>query len=133
MNKIYLYKPNSFWGRVITFVTRSPYSHTAVEINGIVYDSSETRGTFAQSDIIPQTREHDVFVFDGDLTVWLWTMKGKKYDWQGVWGYIFGINNKNKFYCFETSYSALMFLEIAKAPMPYKVNGNTVKRVLSYG
>ena len=114
MNKVYLYKPKSFIGYLITWVTKAPYSHAAIEIDNILYDSSETRGNFGKSEIINKNRKFICYEVEGDLSVWLESMKGKKYDWSGVIGWIFNVNDRDRFYCFEAVYDALAYLGLTE-------------------
>lgn len=127
--KVYLFFPISWVGLIICLVTKSRFSHAAVEIDGVLYDSSETRAKFGKSEVDLRSRPHVVFEFEGDMTEWLASMEGKRYDWKGVMGWIFNKQDKNKFYCFETVWSALEHLKIV-GPQPDKVSGKTIYQAL---
>lgn len=111
MNKIYLFKPVSILGRIISFITRSKYSHAAIEIEGTLYDSSEQRGYFSYSNIDTNKRQHIYYDIDGDLTDWVRDMHFTPYDWVGIFGWLFAADDKKKFYCFEAVYSAMKHLD----------------------
>lgn len=117
-NIVYLVKPSSFKGWVISLVTKTPYSHAVIEIGGICYDASESRGNFDVSDIDLSKRKYTAFVVEGDLSEWLSHNYGRGYDWRGVLGWIFDRKgDPDKFYCFEAVRDALMFLGISKAKL----------------
>lgn len=130
MNKLYLFKPASIIGRIITLVTGTKYSHSAVEFKGVMYDTSESRATFGQSDIDLSKRKYVVYDFHGDLTLWKIEMSGKKYDWKGVFGWIFGAEDKHKFYCFESSWAALHRTHHAYGNIPKKLTGEDLEKVM---
>lgn len=132
MNRVLLFKPSTFSGRVICWVTNSDFSHAAVEVDGVLYDSSESRGTFGVSSIDPSVREHIAYEFTGDLSSWVHSMKGKEYDWRGVIGWIFSRNDRKKFYCFETAWSALVHSEVIFTPQPDRVSGTHIVNALKY-
>lgn len=130
-NKIYLFKPRGILGEIITLVTRCEYSHSAVEVDGVLYDASETRGEFGRSDPdifsgswFRPRRKYVVVEFSGDMSPWLDFMAGAQYDWKGVLGWIFRANDITKFYCFEATWAALKFAGITKTEtMPDRLSG----------
>ncbi len=128
--KIYLFYPSSLKGYFICLVTLSRFSHAAVEVRGVLYDSSESRGYFGESQIDTSTRRYEVWELEGSLIRWRVSMRGKKYDWKGVIGWIFGAGSKNKFYCFETAWSALAVLGHVPEEIPNRVSGKTIRRIL---
>lgn len=130
MNKLYLFYPDSLLGKIITFITKCPYSHSAVEVDGVLYDSSESRGDFNISHINPSDREHKVYEFEGDLSEWVLFMSNSVYDWKGVIGWLFNWNTVNKFYCFEASWMALHFAGIVEGQQPSKLSGCALERLV---
>jgi len=133
MIQIYLIEPNSFIGYLITFITGSKYSHAAIAINGILYDSSEKRGDFNVSDVHLNKRKYVCYELKGNLSEWLAMNIGREYDWVGVIGWLFKANDKTKFYCFEAIYSALMYLNIVKETKK-SLSGDDLKDILEkYG
>lgn len=128
---IRLYTPRSIWGELICLFTNSRFSHATIEINGVMYDSSEKRGSFDVSLIDNKTREYTQYtIWCKDLSPWVKSMEGKKYDWVGVFGWIFGCNDRSKFYCFETIYSALVYAGLTE-PTDKPVSANTIISVLA--
>lgn len=130
MHKIYLFKPVSLFGRIISFVTRSPYSHSAVEIDGVIYDSSEKRGSFGIANINLSDRFHIEFEVEGDLSGWLKRMEGTQYDWVGIFGWFFKFNDYTRFYCFEATYEALVEINVTERKVLPRIDGNTIKAIL---
>ena len=122
-NKIYLFYPVTIMGRIITFVTRSRFSHAAVEYNGVLYDSSETRGDFGVSSVDLSMRKYKCFEVDGDLKSWYNRMYGTKYDWKGIVGWVFGFHSKSRFYCFEAAWDAMYDIGLVKEQHPDRVSG----------
>jgi len=122
-----LYKPNSIIGLIICIITGSKYSHSAVLINGELWDSSESRGYFGKNTNLGN-REYISFEFKGNLTLWLLKMKEVEYDWLGVVGWLFKANDKSKFYCFEASLSALRYCGITNIN-PNRVTADTLINV----
>lgn len=124
-NRIYLFE----WSRksvmswVILLATGCPYAHAAVEVDGVLYDASETRGTFDRADRARFIgRQCLVCEVDGDLSGWLQAMDGKRYDYRGVLGWLVcrwwrrGCGAKQQFYCFESANEALRFLKRKHVP-----------------
>lgn len=124
MNKLYLFYPDGAVGRLIKHVTGSPFSHAAIEYNGVIYDASEERGDFNVSHIKPETRKHIVIEFAGDLSGWLARMTGKKYDWPGVLGWVFAANSKKRVYCFEAAWQALKDAGVVSGVQPRRLSGS---------
>lgn len=117
-NTLYLFYPNSLIGWIICLITRTPYAHTAISVNGVLWDSSESRGDFNRSTIDLSKRKHVAIRFKGDLTGWLEKMQGTKYDWLGVFGWLFRWNTPNKYFCFEASWEALNIAGLVSSAMP---------------
>ncbi len=117
-NILYLFYPNSVIGWIICLITRTPYAHTAISVGGVLWDSSESRGDFNRSEIDLSKRKHVAVPFAGDLSVWLKVMQGTKYDWLGVFGWVFKWNMPNKYFCFEASWEALKLVGIVSGVMP---------------
>ena len=118
----YLFEPNGILGYLITIVTGCKYSHSAVGIlyddgSEDIYDASEKRGDFAREDDLDYlfkgfckpTRKYVYYDFEGDATPVIESLEGKKYDWKGVFGWLFKSQDKSKFYCFEVNWLALEF------------------------
>lgn len=114
--KFYFFKPEGWMGKIICRVTKSEYCHVAIEINGKMYDSSENRGNFAEiSRSILEEREWIGYEIttQQNMEQWVDHMMGTKYDWRGVIGWVFNLNDKTKFYCFEAGWNALKWAKLA--------------------
>ena len=99
---------------IILIATGCPLSHAAIEVNGVWYDASETRGTFDKANLQQLwKRPCQICEFDGDLSDWLRQMRGKHYDYHGVIGWLLcrwknkACGDSNRFYCFEAANGAL--------------------------
>lgn len=130
-NKLYLFYPVSIIGFIISLVTRSPFSHAAIEYNGVLYDSSESRGSFGVSDFDPSKRPHVVFRFYGNLQPWLDHMTGRKYDWKGVLLWVIKRNHRDKFYCFEAAWAALKVAGVVEGDQPKRLSGSDLMLVMN--
>lgn len=136
-NTLYLFGPQGITGLIITQVTGCPWSHSAIETGGVIYDSSETRGNFgvASKNIFRKTwlgkRKYVVYEFQGDLSEWIRDMSGTKYDWRGVLGWLFGLNCHKRFYCFEASWWALRHVGILPTqPQPDRISGCDLEYIM---
>lgn len=123
-NKLYLFYPATLIGWLISLVTRSPFCHAAIEVDGVLYDSSENRATFGVSTIDPSKRRHISLTFGGDLGGWLRYMQGKEYDWAGVLGWLFRADSKRRFYCFEAAWMALRHVGVVRGGLPTQLSGS---------
>jgi len=134
-NKLILLEPDSFLGLIISWITGCKYSHSIVEIDGIMYDSSETRGKFGITDrkvmydVVHGRRKNVVYTVPGDLYPWIAEMSGTRYDWKGVLGWLFKLNNHKKFYCFEASWKALLIAGIVEHT-PNQISGCDLEKVM---
>lgn len=103
---------------LIKFATGCQYTHAAIKINGTWYHSSEKLGCFGElADKEFDDRHATIFEIDADLSDWLESMKGKRYGWRGIFGwvlYFLQIKTKNikghhkHFYCFMAVLDALV-------------------------
>ena len=114
---LFEWTPRSPMAWVILFGTGCIFSHVAIEVNGVWYDASETRGTFAEADVISLAgRPCQLAEIRGDASLWLKRMHGKHYDYRGVAGWIAcrlfnaGCGSNHRFYCFEAANDLLKSL-----------------------
>lgn len=107
--KIHFCKSNDIGGWLIRFLTFSNWNHVAIEINGLVWDSTGRKGVkvwtvetfFKQYEKI-ETRS----VFNKNEYAaqdFLRQQLGKEYDWTALIAFPFreDWNNKNKWFCSE--------------------------------
>ncbi len=132
---ILLFKPVSFFGHLISFITNSEYSHTAIYYKNKLYDSSESRGDFSISDVNINKRPYISFsIGQHDIQDWLNGMLGKKYDYVGIFGWVFNIHNNKEFYCFESVYELLHDLEIERRTStrrPKRLSANHILKIIN--
>jgi len=109
--KIALFSPNftSIISMLIAALTKAPYSHAAIFVDGTWYDADESRGYFSITSPSNWKGRHvtiwefEVYKPDADrfLNYWL----GNMYDYRGVLGYLFRKKgNDQNLYCFEAAY-----------------------------
>jgi len=117
MNKIALFTvtPRSLTALLIAAVTRCPFSHAAICVNGTWWHASEKHGGFSKMQTADYLERHcTVLSFDGDLNEWVKSMDGKAYDWHGIAGWVkrvLGMKynaDDHKFYCFEAALAGLI-------------------------
>jgi len=105
--------PSRVTSWLIASATRSMITHAAVGVNGQWFDASEHRGDVAEMDASLHA-DRMCYVIDADVNqLDLIKQLGKRYDWQGVFGwlvcrYLKKVCGKDQnFYCFEFAYRAL--------------------------
>ena len=99
----------SLTGVLIMCVTRSRYSHAAVNLNGRMVDASESRGNVGETTALDLAPSRRVRAFEVDLRDpvhrnFIKQHMGAEYDWAGVLGWLFRANSRRRFYCFEFAY-----------------------------
>ena len=99
----------SLTGVLIMVVTRSRYSHAAVNLNGRMVDASESRGNVGETTALDLAPRRRVRAFEVDLRDpvhrnFITQHLGAEYDWAGVLGWLFRANSRRRFYCFEFAY-----------------------------
>lgn len=117
MNKIFVFTGafRSPTGLMIALATRCQFVHAAVSVDGVCWHSSEKLGRFDYVDLDAYAdRDCIAFEFEGDLSGWLTEMRDTEYDWRGVFGWLFRMNNPQKFYCFEAAQGALKEAGVVK-------------------
>lgn len=116
---------------IISLITGSCWTHAAVCVEGIWYDSSESRGSFDKLDINEYSDRWCIVVdIDMDLSLWLNHMKGKKYNWKGILQFPFTFmfkRDKSQFYCFQTAWDALWYSLYEEHFTPNRVSGDSLK------
>jgi len=110
---------------LIFIFTRTPYSHCAIDVGGVVYDAiNGDFGCVGRLDSI--TREYDVYdtCIDADESVYYYLAwleaKSCRYNGSTIFRYIFGMNDNENPYCTKAVAQILVMLG-------YKIN--TGKRV----
>ncbi len=92
---------------LIFIVTGSRWTHSAIEVCGGLYDASESIGSISQRPPICMWGKRKVRVYElegvpgADCLEWVKQRLGKKYDWVGIFGWVWSVHDQRKFYCFE--------------------------------
>jgi len=111
---VFEWNPKNLLSWLIALATGCRFSHAAIEIEGVWYDASESRGSFDRADLGRlRGRLCRVAAFEGDLSEWLTAMRGRQYDYAGVAGWLVcrfvrrGCGHSQRVYCFEAVNAAL--------------------------
>ena len=114
----------SLTGLAIQLATNCEYVHAAIGINGQWYEASESRKRFGRLDRLQYaSRRCAVYTMPdrsgSDWNSWLQDMKGREYDWEGVFKWIFNHRgNPEKFYCHEAAKAAMAVCGVAVPEQP---------------
>lgn len=97
----------SLFSWLIFIVSGSRWTHSALEVNGKVYDAAESVGCVAERPPLRMWGQRKIRVYDligVDLyhaEQWVHSRLGRKYDYIGIFGWLWSVHNQRKFYCFE--------------------------------
>jgi len=97
----------SFISKSISKVLKSPYSHAAILINGVLFDASEKRGSVGKDHTLSRTyRGRTIVVYQVQdsskfMEGWAQGQVGRSYDYLGVLGWFLRLGSIKKVYCFE--------------------------------
>jgi len=136
--KIVLFRTDwrSFFSIVISIVTKENYSHAALLYKGKLYDASEKRksgagfGGYLKDYGSRGCEIYDIGKFN--INQFLKHNKGVKYDWEGVFGWLFHKDNPRKLYCYEYVLKLLVFIDIiGSVPPTHKHTASEIKRILN--
>lgn len=122
--KVVLYdvQYNKLYSIVTAIVTGCGISHASFIEDGVNYDTTFSRGYFGKATAVEDFPDRLVTVFDlPDVTAEQFIQQniGTKYDAVGLCLWLFGIQSKTKYYCFETVLEVLRLNGI-KVPQKYK-------------
>lgn len=104
---IYETKPSSFFSLLVSFVTASGYSHGAIVNDGVLYDTTLSRGRFSSGDSVDDTRKVAVIEVEGCCKEWIEAHLGTRYDVVGLLGWPLGLAIAGRMYCFNVVEKAL--------------------------
>jgi uncharacterized protein YycO len=132
---LFKYKWTSLISLLIGIITGSVYTHAGIIINGRVYEATETRGEVCDTGRLKDYKDREITVFDlpdPDMhgTEWAKAQVGRKYDWKGVFGWVFKNEDRKKFYCFEYVYFTIQKSGMS-LPHLNRVSGNTILETMS--
>jgi hypothetical protein len=104
---IYETKFSSPFSILVSMVTASGYSHGAIVHNGVLYDTTMSRGKFSKGTKVDDKRKVAVVEIDGSCQAWLQAHIGSKYDWVGLLLWPLGLAVAGRMYCFNVVERAL--------------------------
>ena len=135
--KVVLYdvQYNKLYSIVTAVVTGCSISHASIIEDGVNYDTTFARGYFGEATSVEDYPERFVTVFDlpdVDAKDFIKETMGNKYDAIGLCLWLFGIQSKTNYYCFETVKEVLKRNGIA-LPTKYKnrVSGKDLENLLT--
>ncbi len=142
--KVVLFRKSStIISKAIAHVTGSDITHSAVLVNGSLYDSSETRGKFARANIKKlKKRKVEVYPLGASpdqVNAWLAHHLERRYDYAGILGWMVyslvgrffstsKLNAQSKVYCFEAT--ARLVADVQGLKFRTHLSGQDLKRVL---
>jgi len=104
---IYETKFTSLFSVICSLVTASGYSHGAILSNGVLYDTTFSRGHFDLAPPVDDNRKVAVIEIDGDCDEWIAANLGTKYDTFGLLFWFFRVATAGRMYCFNVVEKAL--------------------------
>ena len=110
----------SLFSWLIFVVSGSRWTHSALEINGKVYDAAESVGFVSERPPLNlwgqrKIRVYDIIgVNDNHAELWAKQRLGRKYDYVGIFGWLWSVHNQRKFYCFEFVWRYLAAVDIVQ-------------------
>lgn len=135
--KVVLYdvQYNKLYSLVTAIVTGCGISHVSFIEDGVNYDTTFSRGFFGKATAVEDFPERLVTVFDlPEVSAKEFIAKhmGTKYDAIGLCLWVFGIQSKTKYYCFETV-AEVLEQNSMKMPLKYKnrVSGKDISDFLT--
>lgn len=133
--KVVVYETDysSMFSIICSLVTMSGYSHAAIINRGVVYDTTFFRGCLNIAGKVKPSRKVVVIDVGGDCNQWLKDNFFTPYDTIGLLLWPFGIENKNKMYCFEVVTRSLDSLGINLNIGRRKSGGKIIDVLLSAG
>lgn len=123
----------SLFSVLCSIVTGSGYSHGAIFHQGVLYDTTMTRGYFD----IDGTVEDDRLVVCFDINVnpekWINSNRKVEYDLFGLIFWIFGVQSSNKIYCFSAIDECLKSVGVDLKLGWRKDGGTIIDRLIALG
>jgi hypothetical protein len=144
VNVVLFKKNKSIISKCIAIVTGCEITHSAVLVDGQLYDASEKRGKFGLANL-KKLKKRNVKIYnlgasDEQVNLWLIKNNGKRYDYRGILQWIlfwlFGrfidklkIASEKKVYCFEAT-AALISAVTGIARFPSNLHGGHLQKTL---
>lgn len=122
---------------LISTVTNASFSHAMVRVDGVWYDSSETRGYFDKVDIKKYNNRWLVIIeldsLHDNANAYLEIMMNVTYNWKGVltWPFQSIKNGKfQSFYCFQAAWLWVWMSTFNEKYYPEKVDAEDIKTLV---
>jgi len=120
-------RENSLFSWIISLVTGSRYTHAGILIREDVYDADETRGTVRFAGKLRNWKDRRVKILScrdplGLGRQYAHSQEGRKYDYKGVFGWLFNRQSRRKLYCFEYVYYCLVAADSAQMIDDHNIN-----------
>lgn len=128
---VLFYKGKSrIFNRLVSWWTRGKYSHVEIVIDGIWYSSSGMDGGVRAKKIDFDSSKWDIVHVECDhaqVVRWFERNESKKYDYLGLFGFIFRVveGDKDKYFCSEAVAASLGIID------PWRYCPNTLFSALS--
>lgn len=113
-----LYRKSGIISNIIKFFSRGNYSHVAIQVNGVVYESKEFHSVRKLTDWCINTATVDIYEIliteeqEKELIIFLEKQLGKPYDYMMVLGFLFFTTrekrkSRRRWFCSEFVFAAL--------------------------
>ena len=116
--EIFLYFNRGLVGHLIGWQTRSAYSHAAIRVKGILYQSKEGKGVFSRKELDVEDSLAEIYKIEVTpkqlvvLEEFLQQQVGKKYDYTMVFRFLTrqqeSRKTSNKWFCSELVFASCM-------------------------
>jgi uncharacterized protein YycO len=122
---------------LIAFATGSRFTHAAIlTAQGMVIDAHEGRGKVGMNGHLTfwGSRHVDVWEIEDQELIgmeWVLSQFGRRYDYRGVLGYLWGDENIRRFYCFELAIGAICKARGYEIPARNRLNAKDVVGYIS--
>lgn len=108
---LHFHATNTFIGKAIRFITRGSVNHVSVEIQNTIFEADMKKGVICHK-VKKNIVESITFDVGNDKEVYKWLKQqvGKKYDWLGVFSFLWILlpDRIGSWYCSEVSTVAMM-------------------------
>lgn len=125
----------SLFSWLICLVTGSKWTHSAIQVNNRVYEASESKGCIATRGKIGTYGKRVIRVYDcevNDTRAEMWVQKhlGKRYDYVGIFGWLWNVHSRDHFYCFEFTWDFMKIFVLQNPEIPKHLSAKTIINAL---
>ena len=117
-------------------VTKASYAHGSIMQDGVVYDTTVTRGSLGIAKPLNTQGKREVTIIDLpdiDAKAWYDENAGKKYDMIGLIFFPLNVHTKDKWYCFEACSACLRENGVEINPDSLPTDGDMILDYFSSG